>query len=376
MARDWRRLAIAALAAAVLAPCAQLPSHAQATKQQATKAKGQGTQPAASKQPDEANADGKAAARKKKQDPVEAQRAIENAGKLIQSGKAEQAAQSLTATLAGGSLPPAIMAKALYLRGIAYRQTNKPAQAISDLTSAVWLKGGLPEEERADAIKQRVAAYADAGLTETGEPVAAAPAAKERQASAKGWGAKTSAEEGSSSNSSNNNNSSGPLGGNWFKDWFSGLQPSTSQNTSSQSTPPPTVTGSVQKAGKAPAPASAAGTGTRIGGGWSSNTDVQAEKTAAPAGRAPAPAGKLEGRYRVQLATVRTQQEAQALALKAKRELADKIAGREPEIDQAVFGNMGAFYRVRVGPFATVQETQAICAQAKGPGFDCLPITQ
>ena len=86
---------------------------------------------------------------------------------------------------------------------------------------------------------------------------------------------------------------------------------------------------------------------------------------------APAPAGK----YRVQLATVRTQQEAVALAAKAKRALAGTLA-REPEIDQAVLGNMGSFYRVRVGPYATVQETQEVCAKAKGTGLDCLTVTQ
>ncbi len=59
--------------------------------------------------------------------------------------------------MAGGNLPPAIMARALYMRGVAYRQQSKPAQAISDLTSALWLKGGLAAEDRADALKQRPA---------------------------------------------------------------------------------------------------------------------------------------------------------------------------------------------------------------------------
>jgi hypothetical protein len=73
---------------------------------------------------------------------------------------------------------------------------------------------------------------------------------------------------------------------------------------------------------------------------------------------------------------VRTEQEARALAQKAKRELAGAIAGREPEIDQAVVGNMGSFYRVRVGPFATMQETQVVCGQVKGTAFDCMTVTQ
>jgi cell division septation protein DedD len=78
----------------------------------------------------------------------------------------------------------------------------------------------------------------------------------------------------------------------------------------------------------------------------------------------------------VQLAAVRTQEEALAVAAKAKREYAAALAAREPEIDQAVFGNMGAFYRVRVGPFATVQETEAVCARLKGSGFDCMSVTR
>ena len=81
----------------------------------------------------------------------------------------EQAAQALTAVLAGGNLPPAIMAKALLYRGIAYRQQKKPAQAIADLTSALWLKGGLSESDRADGLRQRTAAYQEAGLSQGGE---------------------------------------------------------------------------------------------------------------------------------------------------------------------------------------------------------------
>ena len=74
----------------------------------------------------------------------------------------------------------------------------------------------------------------------------------------------------------------------------------------------------------------------------------------------------------VQLASVRTQAEAQAVAAKAKREPA--LASRQAAIDQAVLGNMGAFYRVRFGPFASALETQALCAKLQGSGFDCLPV--
>jgi hypothetical protein len=82
----------------------------------------------------------------------------------------------------------------------------------------------------------------------------------------------------------------------------------------------------------------------------------------------------MEGRYLVQLAAVRTEQEALALAAKAKREHAAVLATREQTIDRAVFGNMGAFYRARFGPFASAQETQAVCARLQGSGLDCMPV--
>jgi cell division septation protein DedD len=234
----------------------------------------------------------------------------------------------------------------------------------------LWLKGGLADSDRADAMKQRAAAYGDAGLSETGE--AAAPAAKERHASTTGWGTTTSPDEGSTS--------TGPLGGNWFKDWFNGWQ----NNNSSQSEPPPkaATTGSIQKEPAAPpAPPPAAqqpvAPAARVSTAWSSKTEVQPENAAlVERGPAPAPAAKFEGRFRVQLALVRTEEEARALAVRAKREFAGAFAAREPEIDQTVLGNMGSFYRVRVGPYATMQETQAICARVKGSGFDCMAVTQ
>lgn len=371
MTRDWRKVALAVLAAATLATVCAIGSSVEAQQTaKAAKAPAKSSTPDAKKDDDGEEEPAKATAgKKKRQDPAEAQRAIDAAGKLLQGGKSEQAAQILTATLAGGNLPPAIMARALYLRGTAYRQQSKPAQAISDLTSALWLKGGLTAEDRQDALKQRSGAYADAGLTESGEiATAAAPAAKEakERPASKSWGVVTTPSDSAPAATAQNEG-----GGNWFKNWFSSAAPPAQANSA------PPVTASIDKAEPSPreakAPASA-----RVSSAWSSNTQVQpaaapAETRAAAVRPAAAPAA---GKYRVQLATVRTQQEAVALAAKAKRALADTLAAREPEIQQAVLGNMGSFYQVRVGPFATVQETQAVCAKAKGNGFDCLTVTQ
>jgi sporulation related protein len=373
MTRDWRKVALAVLAAVALASVCVLGSRVEA--QQTAKAS---KAPAKSSAPEAKNDDGeeeqaKAPAKKKRQDPVEAQRAVDAAAKLLQTGKAEQAAQALTVTLAGGNMPPAIMARALYMRGVAYRQQSKPAQAISDLTSALWLKGGLTAEDRQDALKQRSGAYADAGLTESGEVAATtavsattAPATKEakERPSSKSWGVVTTPTE----NATANTTQTAEGGGTWFKNWFNNWSPAQAKE--------PPATASIDKAEASPRPPQAPST-PRVASAWSSKTQVQPETPPAEA-RAPTvrpAAATAVGKYRVQLATVRTQQEAVALAAKAKRSLGALVAG-EPEIDQAVLGNMGSFYRVLVGPFATVQETQAVCAKAKGTGFDCLTVTQ
>ena len=174
MARDWRSLALAALAAAALALTGVLGAEAQTSAKARAKAAPKKAQkaaePADDDEPEELKPEAKP--KRKKQDPVEAQRAIEGALKLLEDGKADQAVQALTATISGGNLPPAIMAKALLYRGMAYRQQQKPAQAISDITSALWLKGGLSPTDRTNALQQRAAAYQEAGLTENGEPLA------------------------------------------------------------------------------------------------------------------------------------------------------------------------------------------------------------
>jgi hypothetical protein len=402
MARGWRRLVIAAPAAAALAMLCPAGAQSQAPP------KGENQEPPA-----------KAPAKKKKQDPIEALRAIDAAQKQLESGKPDQAAAALTATLAGGNLPPPIMARALLYRGVAYRQQKKPAQAIADLTSALWLKGGLSDADRKDALRQRASAYQEAGLSESGEPVAAAvapavpqapasplpppqvvvqapppqqpqarlpqppqpqPAPATRTASvAKGWGAETvwyptapAAAQPAPTPAAAQQSSGWNLFGNLF-----GGSPSPA--------PPPRAPAAVAPAPVAPAPVAAAPItepapvrrqvppGQPATSGWSSHTGVQGHPTPVITG---AVAARPEGRYRIQVGLVRTQAEADALAAKVKQEHGSLLGARDMEIDQAVVGNMGALFRVRVGPFATQQETNVICARLKGTGLDCLVVAQ
>ena len=312
--------------------------------------------------------------KKKRQDPVEAQRAIDAALKLLEAGKSDQAAQALTTVLGGGNLPPAIMAKALLYRGIAYRQQRKPAQAIADLTSALWLKGGLTAEDRQDALKQRSGAYADAGLTESGEAATAtavaaatAPAtkeAKERPAS-KSWGVVTTPAD----NAPANTTQTAEGGGNWFKNWFSNSSPAQAKAA--------TVDCIHRQGGSAAAnPTTGCHTARRqrlVKQRPRFNPRRTAAETRAPTVR-PA-AATAEGSFACSSPPCGRSRKRPPWPPRPSALLRCSRRTRTGNRPNGA-GQDGLFYRVLVGPFATVQETQAVCAKAKGTGFDCLTVTQ
>src|SRR5262245_43392828 len=85
----------------------------------------------------------------------------------IAAGKYGDAVRQLSATINSEAASPGEAAKALYLRGIAYRKLGEPARAAADLGAAVWL--GLPEPDRVKALVNRGLAYRSAGLSKEAE---------------------------------------------------------------------------------------------------------------------------------------------------------------------------------------------------------------
>lgn len=349
MARSWLRLVLAvATASAVSANSFAVPSASAQTVPKAA-AKKKGAKPAEPTQDGEQPAE-----TKKRQDPVEAQKTIEASLKQIEAGKPDLAVNALTATITAGNLPPGLLARALYYRGMAQRQIQRPGQAIADLTQALWIKGGLGESDRAAALTQRSGAYADAGLADQPLVVASAQPAKPES---------SSASTGSSWN---------PFSG--FGNGFT-LFSSGGQSPPPQTAPPPPPVAS------APVAAPPATSGTPSVSSWSSSTEVRATPAAMasepPAETASAPpAPRHEGKFKVQIGLVRTDGEAQAIEARVRGDLAPVFEAREPVVDQTVLGNFGAMYRVRVGPYATAGAGQAVCARLKGSGLDCLVVTQ
>lgn len=328
-------------------------------------------------------------------DPAKAQRSYETGVAAYRAGRHDEAVNALNAAVQSGGLAGPAMAKALYYRGAAFQAKGMPGQAISDLTSALWFKGGLDDQERAEATRIRGEAYRAAGLNDQGVAPTAATALTAGPVDDAPASPRLSALPGDQQDGT----SSSAIGelGNVLGGLFGGLT----------SGPKPVETGSLQGDPGAGAPAQpvTSSAGARGGGEpevlpWGAVatrvdtiTPRAAPEKAAPAAATPksTPAPKpaavaavkppavaaakpgVGGSYRIQVGTVKSADEANALASRLKAESA--ISGAEVSIDEMAFGG-NKFYRVRVGPYASAADTKAPCQALKQGGLDCLVTTQ
>lgn len=89
--------------------------------------------------------------------------------KEFANGHYQPAIEHFSTALTAGGLSAPEMAKALYTRGVAYKKQGKSGLAISDLTSALWLKNGLTPSEREKATQDRAEAFKMAGVQDIGK---------------------------------------------------------------------------------------------------------------------------------------------------------------------------------------------------------------
>ena len=99
---------------------------------------------------------------------------------------------------------------------------------------------------------------------------------------------------------------------------------------------------------------------------WFSRT-AEADQAAAPP---PAPATGGRGGFQLQLATSRSEGEAQALWKQVSSANAG-LAGKSPEIEKVDIGSFGTFYSLKVGPFPDKAESLKVCNALKRNGVDC-----
>jgi hypothetical protein len=354
-------------------------------------------------------------------------KSYEAGAKAFEAGKFGPAIQSLSTALSTGGLSSQQMAKALYYRGAAYRKTGKSAQAISDLTSAVWLKNGLSDADRAAAMEQRQAAYQEAGLgtatpigtppldapaavANTTQPSPATPPATPVAAPADSATSSWSASSEKSAAEASVPNLSTPAGG--YATLSSPDAPSLSalpQGDAAAASPAPlaNVGSAIGNAGSAVS----GFFGGMFGGGSTATSESSANvATAATAPPAPQPSPAADwnsgtsvvaapakadvkpvakkktaavdtarttaaGKYRLQVGIVSSRDEAEQITARLRAEHAQAIGTAAPAIDEVTFGN-GTFYRVQVGPYASAAEPGQFCTALKPKGYDCLVVTK
>lgn len=332
--------------------------------------------------------------------PSQARETLDRGIAAYKKNALASAVGAFSQALSLGGLDTAATARALYYRGLAYRKQGRSALAISDLNNALFLPNGLTEAERADALAARADAYKVAGIPDPGTPTAvsapapAKPAAPVDTAAAEAVAAKAPAsgsfatsvkpaappaatkQAESAPPAASTPGSSSPIGS-FFSNLFSG---------GSQSSPAKEAASDVTTASTgAPSAVSA----------WNSATEVEAKRgkpapaaVATPASKqtaalAPAPSSATDvaatppakGKFKLQVAAVRSRAEAEKLAQRFVTEHGARAGGRTPAIEEAVFGNMGTFYRVNVGPFASQTEPDQLCKTMRGSGYDCLVVT-
>lgn len=352
----------------------------------------------------------------KKTSKTTAQRRLDGGVKAYEAGKFDQAIRAFSAALRAGGLDNQQLAKALYYRGLAYRRKQKPGLAISDLTGAAWLKNGLSAAERQDALSNRTAAYREAGIAgvpQLSQTVTVSEAPASWQTATDGGAlSSTVAAAPPPPPSAPPASSGGGIGG-FFNSITGGLFGGSSSSSNGSTAAPVTTTASVGENATGAA-AGWAQTTTQAGSpqpssqSWATTTPAprQPQPTRAPAppqqpaqpakpAAAPAPfatqvaavpeatakppkakPAQAKGKYHVQVAAVRTRDEAYALSVRLVSQHGGELGGRRPAVDETVIGSMGTFYRVRLGPYQSAKEPKQLCGSLRATGFDCLVITQ
>lgn len=102
--------------------------------------------------------------------PGKAEQSLKRGIEAYKKNSFASAVGAFSTALSSGGLDSKSTARALYYRGMSYRKQGRSALALTDLNNALWLKNGLDETERADAMQGRAAAYKDAGIADPGIP--------------------------------------------------------------------------------------------------------------------------------------------------------------------------------------------------------------
>jgi hypothetical protein len=95
---------------------------------------------------------------------------------------------------------------------------------------------------------------------------------------------------------------------------------------------------------------------------------------AAPAPEEPATQVAAAGAFRIQLAAVKSEADAQKEWTRLQKAHADLLGALTPTIQRADLGTQGIFYRIQGGPLANREAAAALCEQLKAKNQACLVV--
>lgn len=322
--------------------------------------------------------------------------------KQFANGRYQPAIEQLSAALKSGGLSSTEIAKALYRRGVAYKRQKQPGLAISDLTSALWLKDGLSGSDREAATAERAEAYQMAGVQDTGKGPERVVAETTSGANASSAGlsaaaiaqaAARNADKGSAAatEAARQRAAYAPV------DSLAGQAVTVHSQSAAPATTASSIGSSVKgffsnlfggSAGTSAPVQAPAGVTTASAepetSSWSTATVVKEGAAAAEpskathlgaAHEAEGASRATKGKYKIHIAALRSRAEAEALAQKIETQHAGDLDNRVPTVDKKVIGSMGTFYRVRIGGYASQDEPRGICNKLRSSGLDCLVVT-
>ncbi len=260
----------------------------------------------------------------------------------LQADKARDAVEAFSKALQSGRLSSSEMAKTFYYRAQAYRSLKQPANAISDLNSALWMKDELSDKDRAEAVKMRSASYREAGV-DNGESPSGDGAAGAQRPQVSGWQVDATQQAAAEQSDTTANTTSNKPVSSFFSNLF----------------------GSGQS--KKETTADDAGNATTGASSWMAATQTVPSSPAAQSSPRD-----VSGAYTIQIASVRSEELARNIVRQVATNHTRFLLGRQPTVERQAVGNMGTFYHVRIRQWPSKQASRQLCKQLLETGLDCL----
>ncbi len=333
--------------------------------------------------------------------------------KAVTDKNYDLAIKHLTEAISSGNLSAREVARALYNRGLAYNAKSEPARGIADFTRALFFKKITPEQ-RSKILSARAQSYKAVGLSSRASadlrvaglrkstntnitlpekpklrPVEpqqqlqlnapqprkvkqAVPQNNSRNIVESGWGA--SVQQDTSAGQSNKQNnylirSSKKKTTTPAKTEEKSRSPFASLFNSSQSKNQPR---------KQPQPQPKQQKTTSSG--WNSEANVRTASISNNASSAPLKQVNYtstgSGRYRLQLAAVSTENDAQQAWLRLQSQHSGLLSNQRPDFQKVDLGSGRSVVRIQIGPFADKLKTLQLCNSFKQQGLECFLVVR